>query len=133
MGQDEPGNWAHFYSALASVLGFTPWQETGLKIGVTQYDYSQIDEDILGKAYETYLAEKRKEKGIYYTPKYVTQFIVEEDKGNPIQRKGREAHHRLRRQAGLQGCNDIHGDTRPEEGGKRRPSRYPKQNGSSDR
>ncbi|KQH83098.1 Eco57I restriction-modification methylase domain-containing protein [Thermococcus thioreducens] len=83
--KDEPENWARFYSALATVLGFTPWQETGLKMGITQYDYSQIDEDILGKAYETYLAEKRKEKGIYYTPKYVTQFIVEETLGKRLE------------------------------------------------
>ncbi|WP_297062578.1 Eco57I restriction-modification methylase domain-containing protein, partial [Thermococcus sp.] len=82
--KDEPENWARFYSALATVLGFTPWQETGLKMGITQYDYSQIDEDILGKAYETYLAEERKEKGIYYTPKYITQFIVEETLGKRL-------------------------------------------------
>ncbi|WP_297068971.1 Eco57I restriction-modification methylase domain-containing protein, partial [Thermococcus sp.] len=82
--KDEPENWARFYDALAKVLGFTPWQETGLQMGITQYDYSQIDEDILGKAYETYLAEKRKEKGIYYTPKYVTQFIVEETLGRRL-------------------------------------------------
>ncbi len=82
--KDEPENWARFYSALATVLGFMPWQEAGLRMGITQYDYSQIDEDILGKAYETYLAEKRKEKGIYYTPKYVTQFIVEETLGKKL-------------------------------------------------
>lgn len=82
--KDEPENWARFYKALETVLGFAPWQETGLKMGITQYDYSQIDEDILGRAYETYLAEKRKEKGIYYTPKYVTQFIVEETLGKRL-------------------------------------------------
>ncbi|WP_461867021.1 Eco57I restriction-modification methylase domain-containing protein [Thermococcus sp.] len=82
--KDEPENWARFYTALATVLGFSPWQETGLRMGVTQYDYSQIDEDILGKAYETYLAEKRKEKGIYYTPKYITRFIVEETIGKRL-------------------------------------------------
>lgn len=86
--KDEPENWARFYSALATVLGFTPWQEAGIRMGVTQYDYSQIDEDILGKAYETYLAEKRKEKGIYYTPKYVTQFIVEETLGKRLKELG---------------------------------------------
>ncbi|MCD6559576.1 MAG: N-6 DNA methylase, partial [Palaeococcus sp.] len=85
---DEPENWAHFYNALAKVLGFSPWQETGLRMGITQYDYSQIDEDILGKAYETYLAEKRKEKGIYYTPKYVTRFIVEETLGKRLKELG---------------------------------------------
>ncbi|MBO8174614.1 MAG: N-6 DNA methylase [Thermococcus sp.] len=75
--KDEPENWKTFYERLAVVLGFKEWQKA-LGLGLTQYDYSQIDEDILGKAYETYLAEQRKEKGIYYTPKYITQFIVEE-------------------------------------------------------
>jgi len=82
--EDEPMNWTLFYNALSAVLGFVPRQEGGVKMGITQYDYSQIDEDILGKAYETYLAEKRKEKGIYYTPKYVTQFIVEETLGKRL-------------------------------------------------
>lgn len=44
--------------------------------GIIQYNFRRIDEDILGKAYETYLAEIRKEQGIYYTPKHITKFIV---------------------------------------------------------
>ena len=44
--------------------------------GIIQYNFRRIDEDILGKSYETFLAEIRKEQGIYYTPKYITNFIV---------------------------------------------------------
>ncbi|MBD3216332.1 MAG: N-6 DNA methylase [Candidatus Lokiarchaeota archaeon] len=46
--------------------------------GITQYNFRRIDEDILGKTYETYLAELRKEQGIFYTPRYITQYIVKE-------------------------------------------------------
>jgi len=44
--------------------------------GIIQYNFRRIDEDILGKSYETFLAEIRKEQGIFYTPKYITQFII---------------------------------------------------------
>lgn len=44
--------------------------------GITQFNFRRIDEDILGKSYETFLAEVRKEQGIYYTPKYITKFIA---------------------------------------------------------
>lgn len=66
-----------FYKALALVLGvdygktFTGWTR-----GILQYNFKKIDEDVLGKAYETFLAEVRKEQGIYYTPKYISQYIV---------------------------------------------------------
>ena len=66
-----------FYNALKLVLGIdygtsaTIWER-----GVIQYNFRRIDEDILGKAYETFLAEVRKEQGVYYTPKYITQYIV---------------------------------------------------------
>jgi len=71
-----------FYNTLKLVLGIdygtsaTIWER-----GVIQYNFRRIDEDILGKAYETFLAEVRKEQGIYYTPKYITQYIVENTVG----------------------------------------------------
>lgn len=76
--KDEFENWVCFYKVLEIVFGFVLWQEIGFKMGIIQYDYSQIDEDIFGRVYEIYLVEKRKEKGIYYIFKYVIQFIVEE-------------------------------------------------------
>ncbi len=71
-------NVERFYDALGIVLGLEEWQKETTQKGITNYDYKQIDEDIFGKAYETYLAEIRKEQGIYYTPRYVSQSIVEE-------------------------------------------------------
>jgi len=62
-----------------------------------RYDFSKIDADILGSIYEQYLAylqkripkdkkeeaqkTKRKMKGIYYTPKYITEFITKNTVG----------------------------------------------------
>ncbi|MFQ6055614.1 MAG: Eco57I restriction-modification methylase domain-containing protein, partial [Methanosarcinales archaeon] len=71
-----------FYRNLQLVLGLTYWQTSlgGFK-GILQYNFKYIEEDIFGKAYETFLAELRKEKGIYYTPSYITEYIVENTVG----------------------------------------------------
>lgn len=39
---------------------------------------------MLGKAYETFLAGVRHEEGVYYTPKYITQSIVENTVGEDL-------------------------------------------------
>jgi Alw26I/Eco31I/Esp3I family type II restriction m6 adenine DNA methyltransferase len=72
-----PENIQVFYNALKNVLGFA---EIPVR-GITHYNFRHIDEDIFGRAYETFLAEARKEKGIYYTPKYITQYIVDNTVG----------------------------------------------------
>ncbi len=51
--------------------------------GIIQYNFRRINEDVLGKSYEAFLAEIRKEQGIYYTPKYITQYIID----NTVKRK----------------------------------------------
>lgn len=68
-----------FYKAIRSVLGLT-YLETSFK-GIIQYDFRYIDEDILGRAYELFLAEQRHDEGIYYTRKEVTQYIVDQTIG----------------------------------------------------
>ncbi len=40
--------------------------------GLYSYSFRLIDEDVFGKSYETFLAEDRKDQGIYYTPKEIT-------------------------------------------------------------
>ena len=55
--------------------------------GILQYDFKLMNEDIFGKAYETYLSEERHEKGIYYTPGYITQYIVENTVEKTFQEK----------------------------------------------
>ncbi|RLF69530.1 MAG: hypothetical protein DRN40_06490, partial [Thermoplasmata archaeon] len=71
-----------FYNKLKLVLGIDyGTRAIGWERGIIQYNFRRIDEDILGKAYETFLAEVRKEQGIYYTPKYITQYIVENTVG----------------------------------------------------
>jgi len=69
------------YNALKTVLGLDEGLNSVKMRGITHYNFRHIDEDILGKAYETFLAEARKEKGVYYTPKYITQYIVENTVG----------------------------------------------------
>jgi len=71
-----------FYNKLKLVLGIDYGTTAiGWERGIIQYNFRRIDEDILGKAYETFLAEVRKEQGIYYTPKYITQYIIENTVG----------------------------------------------------
>ena len=74
---DDQNNIERFHRNLQLVLGLAYWQTAlGGFRGIMQYNFRHIDEDILGKAYETFLAEVRREEGIYYTPKPVTQYIV---------------------------------------------------------
>ena len=70
---------------LRLVLGLEYWMSAlGGFRGIMQYNFRHIDEDILGKAYETYLAAVRHDEGIYYTPKFVTQYIVENTVGEKL-------------------------------------------------
>jgi type I restriction-modification system DNA methylase subunit len=61
-----------------------------------KFDFAVIPDDILGKIYEQYLGiiqkgenlagkEKRKSHGIYYTPKYIVDYIVENTLGKVIE------------------------------------------------
>jgi len=76
---------------LRLVLGLEYWMSArGGFRGIMQYNFRYIDEDILGKAYETYLAVVRHDEGIYYTPKFVTQYIVENTVGEKLDEIVRE-------------------------------------------
>jgi len=67
-----------FYNNLKSILGISYLEsDIGGQRGIMQYKFRFIDEDIFGKAYETLLGDVRHDEGIYYTPKYITQYIVE--------------------------------------------------------
>lgn len=73
-----------FYEKLKLILGVEYGEPSSSWVrGITQFNFRRIDEDVLGKSYETFLAEIRKEQGIYYTPKYITQFIID----NTIKKK----------------------------------------------
>ena len=61
-----------------------------------QYDFADIDADVLGNAYEQYLGtmlaergkdSKRKKQGIYYTPTYIVDYIVKNTLGELIKGK----------------------------------------------
>jgi len=71
-----------FYQTIKQVLGINYYQtRVGSFMGILQYNFRYIDEDVLGRAYELFLAEQRHDEGIYYTRKEVTQYIVDQTIG----------------------------------------------------
>ena len=67
-------NLNRFKSEFETILGFGDWEYTFGK-GMVHYNYRLIDEDVFGKAYETFIAEVKKDSGIYYTPAKITQYM----------------------------------------------------------
>jgi len=63
-----------FQLCLENVLGIDTQKKTFSK-GILYYNYRQINEDVFGKAYETWLVQNRKDEGIYYTPATLTQYM----------------------------------------------------------
>ena len=80
--EKDEANIEKLYRNILLILGLAYWKTPyGDVKGIMQYNFRQIDEDVLGKAYETFLAEQRKEEGAYYTPKYITIYIVKNTLG----------------------------------------------------
>lgn len=73
----DPANLACLRQKFEAVVGFGTWQQAFGK-GMIHYNYRLIDEDVFGKAYETFLAENRKDTGIYYTPQPLTRYMAEQ-------------------------------------------------------
>lgn len=74
---DDTDNLDKLYDELKIILGINYWDSPmGQSKGIIQYNFRYIDEDIFGKAYEAFLANVRHDQGIYYTPKYITEYIV---------------------------------------------------------
>lgn len=63
-----------FMNIFETSLGLDPWNRAFGR-GILHYNYRKIDEDIFGKAYETFIAEHKKDSGIFYTPKEITQYM----------------------------------------------------------
>jgi len=64
-----------FQHIFETALGLDAWNRAFGR-GMLHYNYRQIDEDIFGKAYETFIAENKKDSGVYYTPKQITQYMA---------------------------------------------------------
>jgi type I restriction-modification system DNA methylase subunit len=73
--KDSDESYARLLKALRLVAGFVG-ELTADSRGLYTYNFRLINEDVFGKAYETYLAENRKESGIYYTPNPITRKIA---------------------------------------------------------
>lgn len=64
-----------------------------------EYNFADIDADVLGTVYENYLGRiqrRRKENGIYYTPTYIVSFIVRKVFGGKLAALNPEAIRKLR-------------------------------------
>jgi hypothetical protein len=71
----EKENVARFRDIFEKMLGTGRWEKEFAQ-GLTHYTYRQIDEDVFGKAYETFIAEHRKDSGVYYTPRPLTVYMA---------------------------------------------------------
>jgi hypothetical protein len=69
--QDE-NNITNLQKSVEKILGLSAWSRT-FGMGLIHYNYRTINEDIFGKTYEIFLAEKREERGIHYTPSIITE------------------------------------------------------------
>ena len=69
---------------LARVLGLDDRRVASDCRGLTEVDYRTIDEDVFGRTHETYLAARREERGIHYTPGYLSRHVVERTVGREI-------------------------------------------------
>ncbi len=76
---------------LATVLGELYKNQKG-----TRYNFAEINADVLGSIYEQYLGQiqqgdtknsKRKQQGIYYTPRYIVDYIVRNTLGELVRDK----------------------------------------------
>ncbi len=63
-----------FQEVFELVLGLDAWSKV-FGHGMLHYNYRHINEDIFGKAYETFIAEQKKDSGIYYTPATITDYM----------------------------------------------------------
>jgi len=81
-----------FFSALLKQTDEINLKDTGItKLSLQEKTYyvrslywwkfESISADILGKAYETYLATERKKFGIYYTPRQITEYLTNQTVG----------------------------------------------------
>ena len=70
-------NLDNFRRVFELILGLDSWSNTFGK-GLVHYNYRSIDEDIFGKAYETWIAENRKDEGIFYTPATITVYMADQ-------------------------------------------------------
>jgi type I restriction-modification system DNA methylase subunit len=63
-------------------------RETYDKDEVYSYNFADIDADILGAMYEKYIGtmQKRKEQGIFYTPSFVVEHIVQNTLGRVLRK-----------------------------------------------
>lgn len=73
---NDEANLKELQFAVEKILGLSAAAQLATS-GIIHYNYRTINEDIFGKAYETFLAEERKQQGIFYTPSQITEYMCE--------------------------------------------------------
>jgi type I restriction-modification system DNA methylase subunit len=74
-------------------------RETYDKDEIYSYNFADIDADVLGAMYEKYIGtmqSKRKEQGIYYTPPFVVEYIVQNTLGKILKKTKAENFAKIR-------------------------------------
>ncbi|MEX2682948.1 MAG: DNA methyltransferase [Candidatus Sigynarchaeota archaeon] len=76
--EKSPANIDLFYKNIRLVLGLEGWEVGTSDRGIINFNYRLINEDVFGKAYETILAEaRRNQSGVYYSRNYITKYMVD--------------------------------------------------------
>lgn len=75
--------------SIGEILGYEGFEKVFFK-GLKFYDFNTINEDVFGKAYESFLAELRKETGIFYTPAFITEYIAQKTIADKFEKIYRE-------------------------------------------
>ena len=73
--EESDENMRSFTKRVKLILGVEGWRGA-FQRGLLYYNFRKIDEDVFGKAYEMFLAERRKQMGIYYTPSEITRYMA---------------------------------------------------------
>ncbi len=74
---DDRANLNSFKNVIEKLLGYSASASAFIS-GLYSYNYRFIDEDVFGKSYETFLAEEKKDQGIFYTPRKITAHMSSE-------------------------------------------------------
>ena len=69
--KDSSNSYSNLLKALRAVAGFVD-EPNIFSGGLYSYNFRLINEDVFGKSYEMFLAENRKDSGIFYTPNQIT-------------------------------------------------------------
>lgn len=69
---------------LEAIIAGKPSKDSAFSICLYDFNFAEMNFDVLGHVYERYLAELRKERGIFYTKRFVVDYILANTLGSRI-------------------------------------------------